>query len=90
MQAVFKYCISFTGPVALQLPVGARVVHVGRDALNVPCIWALIDLCHNVLSPPREFSILGTGATVSDSKEYIGTFFDMPFVWHVFADPISS
>ena len=87
MQVVYKYPISISDAVTLKLPRGARIVHLGMDANNVPCVWALVDRYAGV-STPREFCISGTGAVVSDNKEYIGTFFDMPFVWHVFADKL--
>lgn len=85
MQTVYKYYLSFHGPVDLPLPVGARIVRVGLDDTNAPCVWVLVNP-NNVFSTLHRLNIYGTGRLISDSKEYIGTFFNMPFVWHVFAD----
>lgn len=88
-QSVYKYPISFQRDVRVMMPEGARLVKAGLDSDEVPCIWALVDAS----VPPRverKFGIYGTGGTVPGRCIYVDTFFSMPFVWHVFEEPVEQ
>lgn len=81
-QVIYKYYVSL-GPFSHRMPKGARILCVQMQD-GVPQIWALVD--PNVGNERRDFAVIGTGisdATLSKSQ-YIGTFQDPPFVWHLF------
>lgn len=85
MQTVYKYPISMTADVRVMMPEGAKVVAVDVDGNGEPCVWALV----NPDAPAtveRKFGVYGTGGRVPDFCEYVGTFFALPYVWHVFEE----
>lgn len=84
-QAVHKYPISITADVTVMMPEGAIVTAVGLDGSGRPCVWALVDPSKPA-GEARKFGVYGTGGQVPDFWEFRGTFFTMPFVWHVFED----
>jgi hypothetical protein len=87
-QTVYKYPISFQEDRRVGMPEGAVVVAVGLDGNGEPCVWALVDPDKPVVAPMRKFGIYGTGGRVPDFWEYRGTFFQLPFVWHVFEEKL--
>lgn len=87
MQTVFKFPLSYRQDVRLSLPEEARVVQVGLDGAGDPCLWVLLDpALPTDGGPDLSYGIYGTGGQVPDHKEYVGTFFSLPFVWHIFRD----
>jgi hypothetical protein len=85
MQTVFKYPISMTSDVRLNMPEDAKIVQVGLDNTETPCVWALVDP-DAMPTVKRKFGIYGTGGRVPDNCAFVDTFFQMPFVWHVFEE----
>lgn len=82
-RAVWKYRLAPI--VTLTMPIGARVVAVGRDPNGDPCLWAEVDeLAHQ---RGRNFAVVGTGMPLPEDAQHIGTIFatDLnPFIWHVY------
>lgn len=65
----------------LSMPMGARILFVGNQV--APTIWAQVD--PELERRDRKFLVVGTGMKFDDKgKEYLGTAFCGPFVWHVF------
>jgi len=87
-QSIYKYPISAQMDLTIQMPVDARVVHVGRDHSQQPCLWVL--LTPGPATQSRKFGIYGTGGQVPDHWEYVGTYADLPYVWHVFEEKIGG
>lgn len=85
MKSVYKYQIDMTSDVRVKMPEGATVVAVGLDGHREPCVWALVDPDAPAIVE-RKFGVYGTGGRVPDFCEYVGTFFTLPFVWHVFEE----
>lgn len=84
MRRIYKYEIPIKDSFALELPQGARILHINtqRDA---PCLWAEID--DTAPKTTRWFEVYGTGHLMHDNPNaYIGTFFvhDGQFVFHVY------
>ena len=82
MKAVWKYPIPVEAEFGIQMPAGAKVLHVGTQRGN-PTLWALVDTD----APPVgvDFQIAGTGHE-APGWTYVGTFLttnDM-YVWHLF------
>lgn len=83
MQTVWKAVIKHTEDARIKLPLGAKLVHVGLDSNEDPCVWYQCDP-QQVIKEERQFGIYGTGGMVPDCWEYVGTFMEETFVWHVF------
>lgn len=65
----------------VDMPKGARVVHVGAQGKGI-YLWAIVD--PDAEREERAFTFVGTGGGLPDG-EYIGTCQDdAGFVWHVY------
>ncbi len=83
MRTVYKYPINIEDNQTIDMPTTNRVVHVARDGNGRPCIWAEVDDMTD--SAPFKVSVRGTGHPLPKDENHIGTFVDMPFVWHVYS-----
>ena len=79
MKNIFKYPISNN---SILLPTNATVVKVGIQDGSA-FVWIEHDLTQ-IPKYPRNYKIFGTGHDIPDSAIWQGTFFDAPFVWHVY------
>jgi hypothetical protein len=83
-RTIWRFPIPAKSEFELELPQGARVVHVGcKD--DAPDMWVLLD--KDAEPELRGFLVLATGERVPDrSRDYLGTFFtdDGQLVWHLF------
>lgn len=68
---MFKYQFPLDDQFALDMPVGAKILHVGVQ-MERPCIWALIDDAAPSVS--RGFSLRGTGHPANGVGKHIATF----------------
>jgi hypothetical protein len=69
----------------IEMPIDAEIlsVQIQNGQMFNACIWAKVNP-ENELEK-RQFVVIGTGHTFDDSDmEYIGTYQDGPFVWHLF------
>lgn len=76
----------------VELPVGATIIHVGRDGHSQSCLWAEVDPAVEMVEHV-EMAIVPTGGTVpepggGDRYYHLRTFTDeykaMTYVWHVY------
>ena len=82
MKVVYKYGLR-PGLQTLELPLGARILHVG-DQYGSGMLWALVDPEQHVLEP-RTLYVVGTGMHFDHHiSAHLGTFQAGPFVIHVF------
>lgn len=84
MRTIWKFPIptaTTTDAVTLEMPKGAQVVRFASQA-GVPTIWALVD--DQAALEDRPFQTFGTGHPVTDGAQYVGSYEQGPFVWHVF------
>lgn len=79
MKTIYKYPLADSG--LLNLPTGAKIVHcdVQRD---IPTLWIEVDTVAEL--EERRFTVYGTGHPIGDNATHVGTYFDGPFVWHVY------
>lgn len=89
MQTVWKFTLSTVEEQTINMPQGARVLHIDTQlsaAGYKPCLWALVDDEAPIVV--RVFSVRGTGYPLRDASnsEYLGTFTraDGSLVYHVF------
>lgn len=87
-QTIYKYPISPTLNVTIDLPVGAEILTV-QTIDNSPYIWALVD--PNAEIETRFFEVFATGEEIlSDmgtTRRYIGTFqiqYAITLMFHLF------
>jgi len=69
----------------IEMPKEAEIlsVQIQNGQMFNACIWVKVNP-ENELEK-REFEVIGTGHSFEDSnKQYIGTYQDGPFVWHLF------
>jgi hypothetical protein len=66
----------------IEMPMDAKILTI-QTQNDQPQIWALINPMNDLET--RKFTIVGTGNPFDDTDaKYIGTFQDVPFVWHLF------
>ena len=81
MKNIYKYKITFIDSI-IDLPTNAVVVKAGAQDGWV-CLWVEHDL-NNGTHFTRRYQVFATGADIPDSAIWQDTFFDGPFVWHVY------
>lgn len=84
MRTIYKYALDITDVQRVEMPAGARLLHVAnqRDEL---CLWALVDAARPTVD--RFIGVVGTGnpaPDIDDDADYVGTAQVGSFVWHVF------
>lgn len=85
MKTIYKYPISIADEQESTLPFGAEVIRVGLDPQDVPCVWAIVDT-EQLAAQLKTIFVIGTGQEVRDDFfNYLGSFNQGPFVWHVFS-----
>ena len=89
MKRIYKYYIAITDEQEVVLPVGAKILSVGRaadNARNSLSIWAIVDDAE-MDTKTRCVLVHGTGHPandVGDAYDFLGTVIDDMLVWHVF------
>lgn len=83
---VWKFPIPVQDEFALDLPVGAQVLHVDAQA-GKPCLWALVD--PEAPKAQYTFYVRGTGHEVAEDLIHVGSFQldGGRFVGHLFERP---
>ena len=80
---IYKYPFPVIQNVTIKMPKGARILTVQMQGEN-PYIWAIVD--QNMTKEDRHFKVYGTGhdLNMKQNEEYIGTWQEGSFVWHLF------
>ena len=86
MRRVYKYPIptNFVGLEAvfeLEIPEEAKALTV-QVQNSVPCLWA--EVWSSDEPKKRKFRIVGTGWDIPAFFDYVGTWQEGPFVWHLY------
>lgn len=82
-RTIYKYPFSIDKEFTIRMPSEAEILCVQMQN-GVPHLWAIVDT--NNAEEERRFNIYGTGwpRQPLSKSQYIGTFQDPPFVWHLF------
>ncbi len=91
-RTIWKFPFDLQNKFTLDLPRGATILDVqpvppprtpipGRD-YDPLCIWAIVDRQQPLVK--RAFLLMGTGHDFEPKGDYVGTFQENGFVWHVF------
>lgn len=84
MLTIYKYPIQITDTQTLQVPLLGVFMDVQMQELQA-CLWARVDPEQPLR--PRIIRVVGTGHCIDFLiEDYIGTFQNPPFVWHVFEE----
>ena len=81
MKTIYKYQLT-SQVCTLTLPTGAEILTVKLQN-EKPTLWAVVNPNTSEVEE-RHICIIGTGWQVEDNMEYITTYLDGYFVWHVF------
>lgn len=83
---VFKYPFDILTIQIIELPEGARPIHVGLDPNGRCCLWCIVHPDHRLVR--RRLIVVGTGQRLGEAAEYshVGSFLQTPFMWHVFLE----
>jgi len=82
MRIIYKYPLVITDLQTVYLPKGAKILTV-QDQHGVACLWVEIETTND--PEQRIIEIVGTGNKMEEhERKYISTFFQFPFVWHVY------
>lgn len=89
MKVIHRFEIPIEPHFSLELPIGARIVHLDLQerAPHAPCFWVLLDPEPTRTIVRRTFALVGTGWPLEEGRplEHVGTFQQQNgFVWHVF------
>lgn len=83
MATIYKYPIKITDKQKLRLPKNSKIVRVGTDPKNQPCIWAIVNTDEEL--EEVIIYVVGTGNPFPQGAEkHIGSFKERSFIWHVF------
>ena len=64
------------------IPKDGEIIHVGCQEPEKVSFWTIVTLPNDL--ERRHFRIFGTGYSIPEGYEYIGTTLDDLFVWHLF------
>ena len=82
MKTIWKF--SLAKSLDVPMPRGATIVSVQLQEGFGLCIWAIVD--SEAEQRTRHFVQVGTGHPIAEYLEYVGTWQELPFVWHLFED----
>ena len=88
MKTVYKYRVNVSDTVVVEMPKGARLLHL--EPVDAGVLNDTIDMWVEVESEAevedRVFYIVGTGHPLPTAPaHHVGTVQGRPFVWHVYA-----
>lgn len=86
MRQIYKYQLPLRKPgmFMMAMPVVEKFLKLDWQNGHM-CLWALH--ADTESQSVRKFLIAGTGYEIPPGFEYIGTWTDGPFIWHLFVDP---
>jgi hypothetical protein len=89
MKVVYKYEIA-PDKRSAEMPLDSKILKVDMqgDALMLWVEHGWVD--GNTVRTVRHFEVYGTGQPIPLHTEHVGTFFDGPFVWHVYEIKVAS
>lgn len=71
--------------VTFDLPFGSIIVYVGSQFENHISFWYEFEIEETVIET-RTFRVFGTGHSIPENYQYLGTAMDRPFVWHLYEE----
>lgn len=88
MRTIFKYPVEVAYFFQLELPLGAKFVHIapGTKYSEKISLWFEVDTEEQDRTT-RTFHIVGTGNPIpAAATQHIGSVIMFPFVWHIYEE----
>lgn len=88
MRTIWKYEFPITDRFTLELPYQHKILAAFVQRPNdgpgkrTACLWVEVD--PDNLTIPTKFTVVGTGDPVPEGYEWVATFQDNPFIWHLY------
>jgi hypothetical protein len=82
MDKIYKFPLKVVGGVQILLLPQSSTILATDDQDNIPTLWCAVD--PNLPMQPRYFLLIGTGHTIPENAQYLGTCVGTDFVWHVY------
>ena len=77
----FEVPISSKKATEIEMPMGAKIVHVGAQHSALLSFWARVD--KDLPTQHRTFMVVGTGYEFDARWRHVGAVLIGPFVWHL-------
>lgn len=92
MMKIWKYVVPGGGEedgYRVEIPKDGKIVKTYCETAGSISFWTLfdpnlVDRGDNLMMEPRWFRVFGTGHTIPEGWNYIGTGFAWGLVWHLF------
>ena len=81
MKTIYKFPIEMSEDFEVEFDHMGVVVKAER-IMGVPQMWVQVNTENS--ERKHRFAVHGTGHPIADNEMYIDTFFDGPYVWHLF------
>lgn len=82
-KTIWKFHLPIQDSVTLEMPAGAKVLHIAATLDGALQLWAEVEAGRPVAA--RTFLVYGTGfAMPDDPGSHVATVVADPFVWHVY------
>ncbi len=82
MITIWKFEVPINDKVTkIEMPMGARIVHVGAQHTDTLTFWAMVD--KDLPTQWRSFTVIGTGHEFANYWLHVGSVLMEPFVWHL-------
>jgi hypothetical protein len=86
MKTIYKFPLVIIGKQFVELPKGARIIHIGLDPSGKASLWAEVDTTEPKIL--RVVRIVGTGHSLPEAPaKHVGSFIDGDTVLHVYIYP---
>jgi len=85
MKTIHKYEVF--DALGLMLPCDAKVLTVQMQG-DTPVMWVELTPQFGVMQ--RQFRVYGTGQQIPDDAEYLATWQQPPFVWHLYEVAVTA
>lgn len=86
MKTIYKYPVDIYPRSEIELPESACVLSVDLDPTGLPCLWCSLDTYDKRKKTVHIF-VIGTGHAIPpEAINYINTFRQGPFIWHIYSD----
>jgi hypothetical protein len=93
MRTIYKFPLPDPGFKQTMALGNGIVRRVGCSYQNSPQVWVELESDSDTFElkdVTHEVHCLGTGQLIPDNTEYWGTYFNGPFVWHIYARDLRS
>ena len=83
MKTIWKYSLSVDqADGSFSIPKDGKIIYVSSQTTRMINFW--VELESNNQIELRHFIVIGTGHSIPDNSEYVGSIMSGAFVWHLY------